>query len=441
MSDFSPIAWCEGMFLRPQHFQQQERAINFESKEIQQLLSPYSWGVSLIKFNQALLKEGQLHLEQCQAIMPDMTLVNVPIKDNAPKPLMVDSETKDTYISLAIPADKVNGQNIASDSEELVTRYIYSDQSVTDNVTGHDEEILQLASLRVQLKVTNDKLPGYHSIRVAKIKEVTTEGEVLLDQDFIPPSLNANKNETIHKYLNNIVAMIKIRADALAQRLGQGKSASASAVDFVMLQMLNRHETTLRHFSQCSDLHPFQLTTALYGLIGELATFSTKSKRPPVLPKYKHGDMAELFHVVHQMLSQYLSVVLEQTATKLPLEIRQYGIRVSSIPDKNILSKCQFVLAIKADVASEELRKRLPSQIKIGPVENIRDLINNQLHGIAISPLTVVPRQIPYQAGYQYFEVTKKGPYWQRLTESGGLAIHISGNYPGIDVELWTINQ
>lgn len=75
--------------------------------------------------------------------------------------------------------------------------------------------------------------------------------------------------------------------------------------------------------------------------------------------------MAELFHVVHQMLSQYLSVVLEQTATKLPLEIRQYGIRVSSIPDKNILSKCQFVLAIKADVASEELRAKLPSQIKL----------------------------------------------------------------------------
>ena len=113
----------------------------------------------------------------------------------------------------------------------------------------------------------------------------------------------------------------------------------------------------------------------------------------------------------------------------------------SSIPDKNILSKCQFVLAIKADVASEELRAKLPSQIKLGPVENIRDLINNQLHGIAISPLTVVPRQIPYQAGYQYFEVTKKGPYWQRLKESGGLAIHISGNYPGIDIELWTINQ
>jgi len=134
-------------------------------------------------------------------------------------------------------------------------------------------------------------------------------------------------------------------------------------------------------------------------------------------------------------------VVLEQTATKLPLDIRQYGIRVTPIPDKKILSTCQFVIAVKADIAGEELRTRLPSQIKLGPVENIRDLINNQLHGISISALAVVPRQLPYQTGYHYFEVNKQGMYWQRLLESGGLAIHLSGSYPGLDIELWTINQ
>ncbi len=125
----------------------------------------------------------------------------------------------------------------------------------------------------------------------------------------------------------------------------------------------------------------------------------------------------------------------------MPLDIRQYGIRVTPIPDKKILSTCQFVIAVKADMVGEELRTRLPSQIKLGPVENIRDLINNQLHGISIAALAVVPRQLPYQTGYHYFEINKQGMYWQRLLESGGLAIHLSGSYPGLDIELWTINQ
>lgn len=441
MSEYSPIVWCEGMFLRPLHFQQQERSINFESKGIQRLLSPYPWGVGALSINQALLKEGQIQLEQCQAIFPDMTLIDIPNKEFVPEAVLVGSEITDTYVALVIPFDRVTGQNVSTYDDDLVTRYTYQDQSVTDNVTGLDEEVLQLAALRVQIKITNDNLPGYLSIRIARIREVTVEGEIILDASYIPPTLNANENTTLNKYLVNVVAMIKIRADAVAQRLGHGKSASASTVDFVMLQMLNRYETTLRQLSKSANLHPFDLSTSLLGLIGELATFSAKDKRPPKLLEYQHTQINDVFHSYHQILSQYLSVVLEQTATKLPLDIRQYGIRVTPIPDKKILSTCQFVIAVKADMAGEELRTRLPSQIKLGPVENIRDLINNQLHGISISALAVVPRQLPYQTGYHYFEVNKQGMYWQRLLESGGLAIHLSGSYPGLDIELWTINQ
>ncbi len=441
MSEYSPIVWCEGMFLRPQHFQQQERSINFESKAIQRLLSPYPWGIGALSVNQSLLKEGQIQLEHCEAIFPDMTLVDIPNKEPIPDAVLVGNEIKDTYVVVVIPFDRVSGQNVATHDEDLVTRYTYQDYTITDNVTGQDEEVLQLAALRVQIKITNDPLPGYLSIRIARIREVTSEGEVILDAGYIPPTLNANENATLHKYLVNVVAMIKIRADTLAQRLGHGKSASASTLDFVMLQMLNRYETTLRQLSKSANLHPFDLSTSLVGLIGELATFSAKDKRPPKLLEYQHTQVNDVFNSYHQILSQYLSVVLEQTATKLPLDIRQYGIRVTPIPDKKILSTCQFVIAVKADMAGEELRTRLPSQIKLGPVENIRDLINNQLHGISIAALAVVPRQLPYQTGYHYFEINKQGMYWQRLLESGGLAIHLSGSYPGLNIELWTINQ
>lgn len=208
-----------------------------------------------------------------------------------------------------------------------------------------------------------------------------------------------------------------------------------------MLQMLNRYEANLRHLSKGSELHPYELATALLSLIGELSTFSSKNKRVPKLPEYQHSNLGPVFSEMNQILSQYLSVVLEQTATKMPLDIRQFGIRVTPLPDKSLLSLCQFVLAVKADVSADEIRKKLPGQIKVGPAENIRDLINNQINGIAVSPLNVVPRQMPYAAGYVYFELVKQGAYWARLNESGGMAFHVSGNYPGLEMELWSINQ
>ena len=78
----------------------------------------------------------------------------------------------------------------------------------------------------------------------------------------------------------------------------------------------------------------------------------------------------------------------------------------------------------------ETLRRDLPNQAKIGPVEQIVDLINVALNGIAISALPVVPRQLPYYAGRSYFELDRSSPYWAALARSGGIAIHVTDPTP-----------
>jgi type VI secretion system protein ImpJ len=53
----------------------------------------------------------------------------------------------------------------------------------------------------------------------------------------------------------------------------------------------------------------------------------------------------------------------------------------------------------------------------------------------------VAPRQIPYHAGYTYFELEKHGDIWNKMHASGGFAIHIDGNYPGLKLEFWAIKE
>ena len=92
-----------------------------------------------------------------------------------------------------------------------------------------------------------------------------------------------------------------------------------------------------------------------------------------------------------------------------------------------------------ARVAAEALRQRLPNQIKIGPVEKIRDLVNLALPGVAIYPLPVVPRQIPFHTGFSYFELDRNSDLWKQLDASGGMAIHVAGEFPELTLELWAI--
>ncbi|WP_172580955.1 type VI secretion system baseplate subunit TssK [Vibrio harveyi] len=441
MADYSHTAWCEGMFLRPQHFQQSERAFEHEFKGLNRFQQPYNWGVYQVRINPNSLKEGVVEIEKLEAILPDMTLIELQNVNEVLPPLLVEKGTQNTLVKVVVASSSLKEKTIADVSEGVVSRYVLNDLDVIDVQTGQDEERIQVASLNVALKVSNDNLSGFVELPILKIKEVTAEGAILLDEEYTPPHLNVLKDQAMLACLKNVTGMTKIRADVVSQRLVQGKAASASAVDFIMLQMLNRYETILRHLGQLEQVHPLEFVTLLRGYVGELSTFSSKNKRAPLLIDYEHSNLTSTISELNQVLSQYLSVVLDQTANKLPLEVRQLGIRVTPLPDKRLLESSQFVLAVKADTSTDEIRRLVPAQLKLGPAEQIRDLINNQINGINVSPLNVVPRQIPYQTGYVYFEVIKKGPFWVRLQESGGIALQLSGQFPNSDIELWSINQ
>jgi type VI secretion system protein ImpJ len=134
-------------------------------------------------------------------------------------------------------------------------------------------------------------------------------------------------------------------------------------------------------------------------------------------------------------------MVLEQTAVAIPLRERRQGIRVAVISDPTLLERATFVLAVSADMPVEEIRRRLPAQIKIGPVEQIRTLVNSQLPGVAVRSLPVAPRQISFHADNVYFELDRTGEMWKSIRGSGGMAVHLAGTYPGLKMELWAIRS
>jgi len=441
MSDFSRIVWSEGMFLRPQHFQQQERFFLHELTQVISHLSPYLWGVNELMLDDSLLSHGQLGIAKITALMPDGCSVLSPKREMLPQALQLDKSVREQIVYLAIPIEKIGAANITSPESPKVTRYCFDDHEVADSTVGTDAtEVLQLAQLSLELKLSSDSLSGYVTLPIARVIELSEEGRVILDEKYIPPCLNVQRNSVIKRFITELRGMVKLRADTIASRLSQSQGTASSIADFLMLQLLNRYEPLLCHLDMTDGLHPEVLCQCLFSMAGELSTFSSDNKRPPELPVYLHDDLTMVLGNIMIVLNQYMSSVLEQTAVQLPIETTKFGIRVAPVADKGLLDRAAFVLAVKADIQVEELRRRFPAQVKIGPVEHIRDLVNNQLPGIATSALPVAPRQIPYHAGYHYFQLDKSNDYWQRLSASGGIALHLSGKYPELDMQLWAIN-
>jgi type VI secretion system protein ImpJ len=208
-----------------------------------------------------------------------------------------------------------------------------------------------------------------------------------------------------------------------------------------MLQLINRATPLFGHLAGMTGMHPEGLYTELAQLAGELATFSRPDKRATPYPVYRHDRLAESFAPLIEDVRAALSMVVDARAVALPLEERQFGIRVAVVPDQELLRSATFVLAVNAHMPPEAVRNGFPAMVKIGSVEKIRDLVNLQLPGVALRALPVAPRQLPFHAGYTYFELDKNGDNWKLLQNSVGFAMHIPNEYPGLQMEFWAIRK
>ena len=107
----------------------------------------------------------------------------------------------------------------------------------------------------------------------------------------------------------------------------------------------------------------------------------------------------------------------------------------------NLLRNANFYLAARAKVPAARLQADFPPTVKVGPGEEISQLVNLQLPGIEIQVVASIPPQIPYHAGYTYFELSKESDLWKKMEGSTGFAIHIGDNFPELEMELWAVKR
>ena len=443
MSWENKVLWQEGLFLQPHHFQQHDRYVESLVAGVATGVAPYAWGVRELTLDDELLKLGKIAVKSCAGLTPDGAAFRVPQTEDHPPALDVPQGAKNAVVYLAIPIRRHGTAEVEmTDAPRSAARFLPAEIEVTDTM-GRDRRALRMAigKLRLQFALDVDDLSDQLVVPIARIIEVKPDKEVVLDRAFIPSCTDARAAPPLHGFLHELEGLLSHRAGALAGRLNQSGAAKgvAEISDFLLLISVNRALPQVRHLLSIENAHPAAIYQFLAGLAGELATFMTPEKLAPEFPVYRHDDLTNVFQPIFRALRQHLSAVLEQNAVSIPIEARKYGVSVAVIADKRLLTSATFVLAAKANVPAESVRRHFPTQAKLGPVEEIRQLVNSALPGIGLHALPVAPRQIPYHSGVVYFELDRDSPYWKQMTTSGGMAVHVSGDFAGLEMELWAI--
>jgi len=437
------VVWSEGMFLRPQHFQQQERYLESVIQRRIAYADDLCWGFHSLEIDQDALALGTVVIQSARGVMPDGTAFSIPGDCPARLSLDVPLEARNALVCLALPTWRSGIDSVIFEEQKRSSaRWLSITEQVGDtNAIGSMPAEIQLGQLRLHLSLQQDIAEGWHWLGVAKVHERLANQRLILDQGYIPPMLSCQGSAELDGFMRELCGLLGQRADALALRLSGAASGGVSDVaDFLLLKLVNHWLPLLHHLQQRQVLHPERLYCELLALAGELATFSNQ-RRSNVYPPYQHDDLQATFAPVMAELRRALTVVMNQAAIRIELEERKYGIRIAMVSDRQLLSSACFVLAAHSTLPAEQLQAQFPTQVKIGPVEKIRDLVNLHLPGVRLKPLPVAPRELPYHAGYQYFELDGQHELWREIAHSAGIALHVAGDFPQLALECWAIRR
>ena len=444
MSQRSRVIWSQGMFLQPHHFQQEARHVEHTIDARVRAAEPHAWGYSELVLDEGTLALGKVGIVRASGVLPDGTPFTIPTIDAAPVALELGADTKNELVYLAAPMGRpgVTEIDFGDAGAQDLFRFRAVNEELRDNTNAVDEpEPVQTGALNLRLIRARDASDAYALLGVVRAVERRADNQVVLDRAYIAPQTRIEATAQLSATAQLLHGMVQQRARLLASRMGQLAHGVSEVTDFLMLQALNRAEPVLRQYAGSPIVHPFLFHLACLQLAGDLATFASDARVPPEFPLYRHVELGETFEPVVLALRRMLSTVLERNAQQIELTERAHGVRTGVFSDPDLARNANFVLAVNAQMPSELLRQRFPVQSKLCPVDKLRDLVNLALPGVTMRLLPTAPRQLPFHAGFHYFELDRGNELWKEIARSGSLALFVTNDFPGIELELWAIRQ
>lgn len=439
MTKSNPVLWTEGLFLLPQHFQQQERYLLTQIHSRVGDFQSYTHGFTHLELDTAALQTGQIRILQATGYFADGTRFDIPSEAPPPASLELPDQVPEQIIWLALPSPHLHENHLTLD--EQPGRYDMV-QTAVRNVSAPDGlvDTLELGQLHLRLLQDHEPRQGYTCLPLMRIKSVE-DRRIQTDATYIAPYLNCRNQPVIQRYCSDLLGLLGNRIKHLKNRSFRMNSHSSSELgDFLLLQACLAQQLSLTHLLQRPNLHPETLYLYLLQCLGSLSVHSDVQLSLNFHPNYIHDDLALTFGKLMDAISKALSITHDQRIHAIALQVKGNGVYLAHIMDRGLIATAQFVLTIRADAPESVVRERFPSTVKIGPADRLRDLVNLNLPGVRLKVLNMPPPALPYYADHLYYQLeTRNDVLWKQLQETGHLALHCPGEFPGIRLELWAI--
>jgi type VI secretion system protein ImpJ len=463
MDQLRPIFWGQGMFLQPQHFQQQDAYHDARLRRYLHLLLPFGWGVKSIVINEAALQNFRLEIEQCELVTWEGTIVRFQgssLPSNArlqPRTFedAMDPGGRPLGVYLGLKQLQWEEPNVAS-SEPAAgrspaagkrRRYSLQELPTPDLFTSNGQGYaLQYLLHEVQI-LFDDEIGSAQDSELVKIAtlERTAEGRgAVLSRRYIPPCVSVRASPVLEGMLKELRDLLTAKGRELAEYKSQRKVhtvnlGSRDTVFLLMMQTVNRYIPLFHHHLEVEETHPCDFYALMRQLIGELSTFSESvSVLGGPLPAYRHDQLWECFEPALRLAKELLNELTKGPDYVVPLVFD--GEYFAGALDKRFFEGSnRYYLSIKVDMPPREVLRRLTETGKICSREEMEALRKQAIPGLNVAYLENPPEELPRRAHCSYFVIDHHSYLWKRIEQRQNLAVYCELPSPQTDMELLVI--
>ena len=273
-------------------------------------------------------------------------------------------------------------------------------------------------------------------------RRVPPDKQVVLDDTFIPTVLDARAARRLATFITELLGLLHQRGEALGGRVaatGRGALRGDRRLpDAAGDQPLRAAAGALRGLGRAASRGAL---SRLRGGGGRTGDVHHAVEAPAEAPRLSARSAARVVRAGDRGAAR---VAQRRAGADARFRFRSSRRSSASVwrrsPDRSLYTTAVFVLAARADVPAEDLRRRFPVAVQDrAGREDSRPRATCSCRACRCTPCRSRRdrfRITPASCTSSWIRATSCGT---QLKSSGGVAMHVAGEFPGLAMEFWAI--
>ncbi|HMB69658.1 MAG TPA: type VI secretion system baseplate subunit TssK, partial [bacterium] len=351
-----------------------------------------------------------------------------------------DRSSLDVY--LALPDDRPGTPRCRPSESDRTSESRFRSEAIRlqdENQPGSEAEVV-VAHPNARLAFTGESLDGHTVLPIARIKR-STEGALIRDPDWAPPSLSLQAAGPATSILRTVLESLSAKSDTLKiqtrQAGGKVQYGTSDVMLFWQVHTVNSAIPLMSHFQRTPDTHPLDVYLAMVELLGSLCTFA-EDRHPREIPPYRHEDLGGTFRELEAMFRSLIEISDVSRHERVALSQVNDSQLQGEITDERLLGPgYQWFLAAHGALTEDRIRDEVPGKVSIGSAHNVEFLVRQALRGVGLTYTAIPSSDFPIKSGYVYFRLDTHDETWETIKEARSIAIYLRGaELKGLSFEL-----